>query len=258
VAEPVLETVELVKSFGAMTVTARVDLTVLPGEVHAVIGPNGAGKTTLIKQLAGELRPDSGAVRFMGRDVTGLPVHRRAKLGIARLFQLTSVFQGLKARENVVLALQGRAGGAFRFWSNGRSNRGLEQAADELLERVGLAGRGGMPAAMLSHGEKRQLEVAMVLAGKPKLLLLDEPTSGMGGEESRQIVKLLSTLREEHSILLVEHDMEAVAALADRVTVMVYGQVAAAGTVAEIRADPQVRRAYLGDDDNVGVRHAPA
>ena len=239
----------MVKHFGAMTVTASVSLAVRPGEIHALIGPNGAGKTTLIAQIAGELAPDSGTIAFGGKDITSLPVHRRARLGIARMFQLTSVFRGYDCLDNVLLALQARDGGRLGFLKNGRSDRTLHQSALSLLERVGIGDRAKDKARTLSHGEQRQLELSMVLAQNPHLLLLDEPTAGMGIEETERMVRLLASLKGRYSMLLVEHDMDAVYALADRVTVLVYGCVIASGTVEEIRSNPEVKRAYLGDDE---------
>jgi branched-chain amino acid transport system ATP-binding protein len=254
VIEPLLETHQLMKHFGAMMVTTSVSVSVRPGEIHALIGPNGAGKTTLIAQLAGELEPDSGSITFDGRDITPLPVHERARLGIRRMFQLTSVFRGYKAIENVLLAFQAQNGHSFSFWKDGRDDRALRRTAMSLLDQAGMGDRAEVKAGALSHGEQRQLELAMVLAGNPRLLLLDEPTAGMGIEETQRMVKLLSTLRGKYSVLLVEHDMDAVYALADWVTVLVYGCVIASGTVEEIRAHPEVRLAYLGDDEEGGPR----
>jgi branched-chain amino acid transport system ATP-binding protein len=255
VIEPLLETHQLVKSYGAMMVTASVSVSVRSGEIHALIGPNGAGKTTLIAQIAGELAPDSGTITFDGRDITSLPVYERARLGIRRMFQLTSVFLGYTAVDNLLLAFQAQNGHHFSFWKDGRKDRVLRQSAMTLLDRVGMGGRAETKAGALSHGEQRQLELAMVLAGSPRLLLLDEPTAGMGLDETERMVKLLSTLRGKYSVLLVEHDMDAVYALADRVTVLVYGRVIASGTVDEIRSHAEVRLAYLGDDE-MGDPHA--
>lgn len=246
--EPLLEVRQLVKSFGAMMVSAEIDLSVMRGKIHAVIGPNGAGKTTLIAQLAGELRPDSGTITFSGKDITHLPIHIRSNLGIARSFQITSIFQGFSALENVALAFQANNGHNFRFWRDARKYPVIRRSALEVLERVGLADRAHVLAGSLSHGEQRQLEVAMALATRPKLLLFDEPMAGMGAEESERMVSVLRGLKEEHTLLLVEHDMDAVFALADRITVLVYGRVIASGTVEQIRADPEVRQAYLGDE----------
>ena len=235
-----------------MTVTASVSIAVRPGEIHALIGPNGAGKTTLIAQIAGELKPDSGTIAFDGRDITSLTMHERARLGIRRMFQLTSIFRGYSAIDNVLLALQAQNGHSFDFWKGGRNDRALHDSAMSLLDGLGMSERSTMKAGNLSHGEQRRLELAMVLAGSPRLLLLDEPTAGMGIEETERMVKLLSALPGKYSALLVEHDMDAVYALADRVTVLVYGRVIASGTVEEIRSHPEVRHAYLGDDDPGG------
>jgi branched-chain amino acid transport system ATP-binding protein len=244
-----LEVRELVKSYGAVMVSAGISLSVLPGEVHGVIGPNGAGKTTLIAQIAGEVRPDSGTVHFEGFDITRLRVHARSALGLARSFQITSIFQGFSAVDNVSLAIQARSGHSFRFWKNARSVPELREPAMSILEQVGLEQRAQAIAGTLSYGEQRQLEIAMVLGTRPKLLLLDEPTAGMGSEESARMVALLHGLKGEHTLILVEHDMDAIFALADRITVLVYGRVAATGTPGEIRANPVVRHAYLGEEE---------
>jgi branched-chain amino acid transport system ATP-binding protein len=239
----------LVKYFGALAATDHLDLTVTSGEIHAIIGPNGAGKTTLLAQLAGELRPDAGTIRFAGQDITRLPMHRRVALGLARSFQITSVLQGFSALDNVALAVQAQAGHSFRFWRPARASASLRRPAVAALERVGLAARAHMLAAHLSHGEQRQLEIAMVLASQPRLLLLDEPMAGMGAEESAQMVALLRQLHGQHTMLLVEHDMDAVFTLADRLTVLVYGRAIATGTAADIRQHPEVRQAYLGEGE---------
>ncbi len=246
-AEVVLETVELQKSFGGIVATRRVNLQVRANGVHAVIGPNGAGKTTLLSQLSGSLAPDSGEILFRGRNVTRLPEHRRALLGIARSFQITSIFPDMTVLENVALAVQAHAGHSFRFWRRADRQPALVEPARAALEQVGLEGRAAQPAGAMSHGEHRQLEIAMALATRPKLLLLDEPMAGMGPDESRRMVEILRGLKESHTMLLIEHDMDAVFALADRITVLVYGKVIASGTPAEIRRDPEVRKAYLGD-----------
>ena len=251
-AEVVLETVELQKSFGGIVATRRVDLQVHEHGVHAVIGPNGAGKTTLLSQLSGSLRPDSGEIRFCGRRITRLPEHRRSLLGIARSFQITSIFPDMTVLENVALAVQAHAGHSFRFWAPAARQRSLVEPALRALEQVGLKQRAGAQAGAMSHGEHRQLEIAMALATGPRLLLLDEPMAGMGPDESRRMVEILHGLKGSHTMLLIEHDMDAVFALADRITVLVYGQVIASGTPEEIRADPEVRKAYLGDDGEGG------
>lgn len=247
-AAPMLETQSLVKRFGGLAATDHVSLSVAAGELHALIGPNGAGKTTLIGQLSGELAPDSGRILFDGRDVTALGVDQRARRGLARSFQITSVFSSFSALDNVALAVQAHAGHSFRFWGNAARDRRLSDPARAVLARVGLAARADVPASALAHGEKRQLELAMALATGPKLLLLDEPMAGMGPEESARMVDLLAALKGSVTILLVEHDMDAVFALADRITVLVRGAALASGSPAAIRADAAVRDAYLGDE----------
>ena len=247
-ADALLEVRGLRKRFGGLVATDGVDLDVAEGETLAVIGPNGAGKTTLIAQLAGELRPDAGAIRFAGADVTALPAAARSHRGLARSFQVTSIFRDLSTLDNVALAVQAHAGHSFRFWRPARSEPVLRAPAAAILERVGLGGRGDVPAGTLAHGEQRQLEVAMALATRPRLLLLDEPVAGMGLEESARMVELLRGLRGRHTIVLVEHDMDAVFALADRISVLVYGRVIASGVPTAIRANAEVRRAYLGED----------
>ena len=242
-----LEIANLTKSFGALRATDGVSLKVEAGETHAIIGPNGAGKTTLISQLAGTLRPDAGSVRFAGEDVTRLPAHRRCRKGLARSFQITSVFPDFSALHNVALAVQAHSG-RTGFWKPARSDRALIEPATRFLNEVGLGERADVPAVNLSHGEHRQLEVAMALATEPRLLLLDEPMAGMGIEESQRMIALLSRLKQAKTIVLVEHDMDAVFRLADRISVLVYGRVIATGTPEEIRANEEVRRAYLGED----------
>lgn len=246
-AEPLLNVSGLVKRFGALSATDDLSLDVRAGEIHAVIGPNGAGKTTAIAQLSGEMPPDAGTIRFSGRDVTRLPVHKRCHLGLTRSYQITSIFQRFTAEDNVALAVQAQAGHSFRFWRPARRDPALRDRAREYLDVVGLGARADVPAANLAHGEQRQLEIAMALATRPRLLLLDEPMAGMGPEESARMVRLLATLKGDIAILLVEHDMDAVFALADQITVLVYGRAIATGTPAEIRADAEVRRAYLGE-----------
>jgi len=247
-AEPLLETVELRKSFGGLIATNAVGFEVRQGETHAVIGPNGAGKTTFLKQLSGEILPDSGTIRFSGQDITRLPWARRARLGLARSFQITSVYRDFTALDNVAMAVQAQAGHSFRFWRNARAERALRGPARDALERVGLGPRAEVPAAELAHGEQRQLEIAMVLATRPRLMLLDEPVAGMGADESRRMVEFLTSLKGDKTIVLVEHDMDAVFTLADRISVLVYGKIIATGTPAEIRANAKVRAAYLGED----------
>jgi branched-chain amino acid transport system ATP-binding protein len=245
---PLLEVRELRKSFGALRASDGIDFDVHPGETHAVIGPNGAGKTTFISQLAGNLIPDSGRVLFAGEDITALPAPRRARKGLARSFQITSIYPEFTALQNVALAVQAQAGSSFRFWRDARADPSLTEPARRVLEDVGLAGRADVLAANLAHGEHRQLEVAMALATRPRLLLLDEPMAGMGTEESQRMIGLLSSLKRRQTIILVEHDMDAVFRLADRISVLVYGRVIATGAPAEVRANPDVRLAYLGED----------
>jgi branched-chain amino acid transport system ATP-binding protein len=242
-----LEVKGLVKTFGALRATDGIDFDVREGETHAVIGPNGAGKTTFISQLAGNLLPDAGSVRFAGEDITRLPAHRRARKGLARSFQITSVFPDFTALHNVALAVQAHSG-RNGFWRPARSDRSLLDPARRLLEDVGLAARADVPAVSMSHGEHRQLEVAMALATQPRLLLLDEPMAGMGIEESQRMIELLQRLKQTKTIILVEHDMDAVFRLADRISVLVYGKVVATGAPEAIRGNPEVRAAYLGED----------
>jgi branched-chain amino acid transport system ATP-binding protein len=244
-----LEVSGLVKRFGGLTATDGVDLTVVPGEVHAVIGPNGAGKTTLINQLAGEIAPDAGAIRFDGREIAHEPVYRRALLGLGRSYQITSVFAEFTVLTNVILAVQAHAGHSFRFFRPLAAERALVERAREALGEVGLASKADVVVATLAHGERRQLEVAMTLASRPKLLLLDEPMAGMSLAESERMVELMSTLKGRYGILLVEHDMDAVWKLADRISVLVYGRVIACGDPASIRENAEVRAAYLGDQE---------
>jgi branched-chain amino acid transport system ATP-binding protein len=239
----------LAKRFGGIVATDDVTLTVSQGELHAIIGPNGAGKTTLIAQLAGQLAPDSGRIRFAGHDITHVQVYRRSLLGLARSFQITSLFLDLSVLDNVALAVQAHAGHSFRFWRAARSETELREPARAALARVGLSDRADLPASALSHGEHRLLELAIALAGNPRMLLLDEPMAGLGPEESARMVDMLRALKAELTILLVEHDMEAVFALADRISVLVYGRVIASGKPDAIRANPQVRDAYLGEQE---------
>jgi branched-chain amino acid transport system ATP-binding protein len=247
-AEPLLATDQLVKRFGGLVATDNVSIGVQEGEIHALIGPNGAGKTTLVGQLTGIVAPDSGTIRFAGRDITRLPTHARVRLGLARSFQITSVLREFTALDNVALAVQAHDGHSFRFLADARADGRVRDAARSGLEAVGLGGRGEVLAASLSHGEQRQLEIAMALAGDPRLLLLDEPMAGMGVEESQRMVALLLSLKGRRAMLLIEHDMDAVFALADRITVLVYGRAIASGTPEAIRADPEVRQAYLGEE----------
>jgi len=251
VAEPLLQIEALTKRFGGVVASDAISLDVPRGELHAIIGPNGAGKTTLIAQLTGELAPNAGRIRFDGADITGLPVYRRSQLGLARSFQITSLFVDFTALDNVALAVQAHAGHSFHFWRNARAEPELRDQARAALDRVGLSGRADVLVANLSHGEHRQLEIAMALATRPRMLLLDEPMAGMGPEESARVVRTLRELKQELTILLIEHDMEAVFALADRITVLVYGRVIASGAPDAIRQNAEVREAYLGEQQVV-------
>jgi branched-chain amino acid transport system ATP-binding protein len=236
----------LTKRFGAVVATDDLSLTVERAEVHAIIGPNGAGKTTLINQLAGSLRPDSGAILLRGRDITEASTHERVRHGVARSFQVTNVFRTMSALDNVALAVQAGAGSSFRFWHDVRHEPALVERALALLTRVGLDARADVIAGQLAHGEQRQLEVALALATQPVLLLLDEPMAGMGPDESLRMIELIDRLRGEITIVLVEHDMDAVFRLADRISVLVYGRLLATGSGDAIRGNKEVRDAYLG------------
>jgi branched-chain amino acid transport system ATP-binding protein len=246
--EALLEIRGLAKSFGALRATDAVDLDVHAGETHAIIGPNGAGKTTLIGQLAGNLRPDAGRIRFAGADITALSAPARSRRGLARSFQITSIYREFTALDNVALAVQAHAGHSFRFWRAARTEPGLRDPARAILAEVGLGARAEVVAANLAHGEQRQLEIAMALAGQPRLMLLDEPVAGMGADESQRMVRFLGGLKGRRTLILVEHDMDAVFTLADRISVLVYGRIIASGTPEAIRANPEVRSAYLGED----------
>jgi branched-chain amino acid transport system ATP-binding protein len=254
-SETLLQVENLAKRFEGIVATDHIMLNVAAGELHAIIGPNGAGKTTLIAQLAGQLTPDSGRIRFDRHDITALPMYRRSRLGLARSFQITSLFLDLSVLDNVALAVQAHAGHSFRFWRDARQEAELREPARAALERVGLNDCADLLASALSHGEHRQIELAMALVGSPRMLLLDEPMAGLGPEESARMVEMLRALKKELTILLVEHDMEAVFALADRITVLVYGRVIASGAPAEIRANAAVREAYLGEAEAEGAGH---
>jgi branched-chain amino acid transport system ATP-binding protein len=243
-----LRTEQLVKRFGGLVATDHANLSVRTGELHALIGPNGAGKTTLIHQLSGALAPSSGKVHFDGRDVTAVPIHQRVHLGLVRSYQITSVFKRLSVLDNLALAVQSRQGSSLRFWKPARAEQERYDAAAGVAQRVGLAAQLDRSAGALSHGEQRQLEVGLALALAPKLLLLDEPMAGMGPDESERMVTLLQALRGSVTMLLVEHDMDAVFRLADRISTLVFGKIIATGSADEIREHPEVKRAYLGDD----------
>ena len=247
-AEPVLRIDGLTKNFGGLRVTDDITLDVRPGELHAVIGPNGAGKTTLINQISGLLAPDAGHIAFAGEDITNLPVHARAERGLARSFQITSILPRFSVLENVALAVQARHGSSFRFFGSAADEEDLNAPALAALAQVGLADRAGIAAAELSHGEKRALELAIALAMEPKLLLLDEPMAGTGRDETERLIAVLRSLKGRFPMVLVEHDMTAVFALADRISVLIYGRILASGTPDQVRADRQVVAAYLGDE----------
>ncbi len=236
------------KAFGGLKATDNLNLSVEKGELHAIIGPNGAGKTTLISQLCGTLRPDAGQILFKGRDITRMPPYRRAGLGMARSFQITSLIMDMSVLDNVALAVQAHQGSSFRFIRAQRSIPQIRDKAMELLARVGLADKAHMPTRALSHGEHRHIEIAIALAADAELMLLDEPMAGLGGDESRAMIALLQSIKGTHSIVLIEHDMDAVFALADRISVLVYGHIIATGSPADIRANKQVEAAYLGEE----------
>jgi len=249
VTAPLLQIEGLTKRFGGIIASDAITLDIPRGEFHAIIGPNGAGKTTLIGLLAGEIAPHSGGIKFDGGDITALSADHRSHLGLARSFQITSLFRDFTALDNVALAVQAHSGHSFRFWNDARRDDSLCAPAQAALERVGLGARAAMRVDRLSHGEQRQLEIAMALATRPRLLLLDEPMAGMGPDESARMVAMLRELKGSVTILLIEHDMETVFALADRITVLVYGRIIASGDPAKIRADAAVREAYLGEQE---------
>lgn len=248
-AEPLLELRNIKKTYGALTVTDDVSLKIQPGELHAIIGPNGAGKTTLIHQISGTLESDSGQVMFAGEDVTKLSMAQRVRQGLARSFQITSILPGFSVLENVALAVQARSGSSFRLFGSATHENALNEPAMDCLVQVGLWTRAHTAAGLLSHGEKRQLELAIALATAPKLLLLDEPLAGTGHDESQRVVETLKRLKDRLTIVLIEHDMDAVFSLADRVSVLVYGRVIATDTPERIRTNAEVRSAYLGEEE---------
>ncbi len=254
--EPLLKIQGLCKRFGGVVATDDITLDIPEGELHAVIGPNGAGKTTLVSQLAGELTPDAGRILLGGTDVTSMPVWRRSLLGTARSFQITSLFPEFTARDNVALAAQAHAGHSFHFWKDARRETALRDTAHAALSRVGMGDRADVRVSRLSHGEHRQIEIAMALATRPRLLLLDEPMAGLGSSEAAGMLALLRALKRQYTIVLIEHDMEAVFALADRISVLVYGRVIATGAPEAIRANTQVREAYLGENSVAGAGDA--
>ncbi|MEC7491131.1 MAG: ABC transporter ATP-binding protein [Pseudomonadota bacterium] len=247
--ESILQVRDLNKSFGGVIATDHLDFDVQNGEIHAVIGPNGAGKTTFVAQIAGMLSPDSGEIIFSGQEISTFTAPQRSHLGLARSFQITSVFPNFTALENVALSIQAHAGHSFRFWTPASTDPALIKPAQKILDQVGLGERARSLAGNLAHGQQRQLEIAMALATGPKMLLLDEPTAGMGAEESENMRQFLGNLKGDYSMLLIEHDMDTVFSLADRVTVLVYGRAIATGTPEQIRNNAEVRAAYLGEDE---------
>ncbi|MFN3642800.1 MAG: ABC transporter ATP-binding protein [Gemmobacter sp.] len=247
----ILDIAGLVKRFGGLTATDDVTLTVEPGEIHALIGPNGAGKSTLINQICGELAPDAGTIRLAGRDITGASVPERVALGLGRTFQVTSLLDDMTVRENIGMAVQARMGRSFRILDRLRSRRAIWDEAEALLAGTPLSPRAGIAARDLSHGEKKQLELLVALARRPAILLLDEPMAGLGHAESQEMIERLAAIGRRTPMLLVEHDMDAVFALATRVSVLVYGRIIAQGPPEAIRSDPAVREAYLGAEDEL-------
>lgn len=247
--DPILEVREITKSFGGLKASNTISLDLRSGEIHALIGPNGAGKSTLIKQITGSLKPDSGSVHFNGQDVSHLSTAARAQLGMGRTFQISSLAMDYTVLQNAVLGALGHRGNIFRFFNNVMKDTGLLTTAENALEQVGLQDFRAIRTADLSHGQRRQLEVAIALTLEPKAFLMDEPMAGLGADGSRHMIGFLNSLRQKAPILLVEHDMDAVFALADRISVLVYGEIIATGDAAEIRSNPQVREAYLGEED---------
>jgi branched-chain amino acid transport system ATP-binding protein len=247
--EVVLKTEKLCKYYDGLRANHNIDLSLKRGEIHALIGPNGAGKTTVVAQLSGELASSSGKIFLEDRDITGLPTHKRALAGVARSFQINSVFDEMTVLDNFGLALQAHQGHSFHFWSPVKNHLSLHQQAIELASQFGLEQELQSLAGTLAHGEKRQLEVGLTLAGQPQVLLLDEPMAGIGSGGSKTLTRLLAGLRQRYSILLVEHDMDAVFTLADRISVLVYGEIIASGSVDEIRSNQAVQKAYLGEVD---------
>jgi branched-chain amino acid transport system ATP-binding protein len=248
VADPLLRVEGLKKRFGGLVATDRLDFAVARGELHALIGPNGAGKTTFIHQLSGALKPDGGRIVFDGQDVTTRSLHERVRTGLARSYQITSLFKRFSVRHNLALAVLARSGSSLSFWKPLSREAALAQEATAIAARVGLAGREHRIAGTLAHGEQRQLEVGLALATNPRLLLLDEPMAGMGPDESQRMIELIASLKGVVTVLLVEHDMDAVFRLADRISVLVSGRVVATGVPEAIRSNAEVRRAYLGDE----------
>lgn len=244
--EPMLQLRGVGKSFGGLRVCDNINLELIPGELHALIGPNGAGKTTLLNLISGLLQVDTGTLHFQGTNFTSRPIHARSQLGMARSFQVTSILQGFTVQQNIALAVQSTQGSSFRFWKRAADDPLLQDPAGKVMAQVGLADRGSTPASSLSHGEQRQLEMGMALATEPDLLLLDEPMAGLGPGGSRNLAELIDSLKSSVTILLVEHDMQTVFSLADRITVLVQGEIIATGAPQQIRNNPAVQEAYLG------------
>jgi len=249
VPDSILKVGNIEKSFGALKASDGISLDLVPGEIHALIGPNGAGKSTLIKQIAGGLKPDAGSVQFLGQEITGMSTAQRARLGLGRTFQISALAMGFTVLENAVLGAVGQSGSVFRFFKPAMKDAALLARARGALDRVNLRDYENVMTSELSHGQRRQLEVAVALTLAPKAFLMDEPMAGMGGEGSKALTNFLQELKHEAPILLVEHDMDAVFACADRISVLVYGKIIATGSVDEIRAHPEVRVAYLGEED---------
>ncbi len=246
--EAILNLRDVVKRYGAFAVSDGVSLCVQRGELHALIGPNGAGKTTLVHEITGSVACDQGSIQFNGQDITQAPAHRRVQLGIARSYQVTNVFLNCSVLDNLSLAVQAVSESPLGFWRPVVRERALFERASEVMHRVGLNGKGDVLAKTLSHGQQRRLEVALALATDPKLLVLDEPLAGMGPEDSEQMVSLIAELKTQCTLLMIEHDMDAVFRLADRISVLVSGRVIATGTPDAVRQSAEVRKAYLGDE----------
>lgn len=247
-SQVVLELRDLVKRYGGLLATDHLNLRIHAGEIHAIIGPNGAGKTTLIHQISGALAADGGSILFDGADVTGTSMHQRVASGLARSYQITNIFKNFSVLDNLALAVQARSGSSMRFWRAAISEKALFEEARALAARVGLHAQTATLAGKLAHGAQRQLEVGLALATQPRLLLLDEPMAGMGHEESAALVPLIESLRPAIAVLLIEHDMDAVFRIADRISVLVAGRIIASGTPDAIRNDIEVKKAYLGDE----------
>jgi branched-chain amino acid transport system ATP-binding protein len=254
--DALLEVTDLYKSFGALVATDNVSLSIKRGETHALIGPNGAGKTTLIGQLTGELTPDRGSIRFDGRDITRTSAAGRARLGLARSFQIINIFDSFSAQGNVAVAVQATYPHSFRFWRRASAIAHLHEPARRLLQDFGLIDCASRAVASLSHGQRRQIDICMAFATKPAMLLLDEPMAGLGVEETREMSAMIARLKARYTILLVEHDMDVVFAVADRISVLVRGQIVATGTAEYIRNHPAVQTAYLGNETEFEETHA--